>query len=199
MESPLTRTASKLVVTLKWTWILTRPSRRMPNFKRLQTEQSTWIQSAMIMLIIGIMLSYSDRVPNVINKNVNFLSVKSYKTIPSPISVRQFSTDLDTCCQWQMSGNAHYKHWPPSASDGGPGLARLLPGYGWRLCPCPPLSWAGSSLILIPAASIGAEWGHLSVQSLASAGLIKIWVAEIDQMGGSSISVAVQWSDLGSL
>ena len=35
----------------------------------------------MIMLIIWIMLSYSDRVRNVINTNVNFLSVKSYKTI----------------------------------------------------------------------------------------------------------------------
>ena len=43
------------------------------------------------------------------------------------------------------------------------------------------------TLILIPATSIGAEWGHLSVQSPASAGLIKIWVAEMDQMGGGSV------------
>ena len=48
-------------------------------------------------------------------------------------------------------------------------------------------SWPGSSLILIPAASIGAVWCGASSQSNPSLGLIKIWVAEMDQMGGGSV------------
>ena len=62
----------------------------------------------------------------------------------------------------------------------------MLLGYGWRLGPCPPGQLAR---VLPNIDSRGQYWCRVGppLSPIPRLGLIKIWVAEMDQMGGGSI------------